>query len=100
MRKPITAKQRSYLRGLANTTQPILQVGKNGINENLIKQIDDALEARELVKITVLETAPESAREACAQLAGLTNAEQVQVIGFKFVLYRESKDNKKIQLPR
>ena len=94
----LTPKQRSYLRSLANDMQPILQVGKGGINENLIKQIDDALEARELIKLSALKTAPITAREACEALAQATEAEAVFSIGNRFVLYRESNENKKIFL--
>ena len=94
----LTPKQRSYLRSLANDMQPILQVGKGGINENLIKQIDDALEARELIKLSALKTAPITAKEACEALAQATEAEAVFSIGNRFVLYRESNENKKIFL--
>ncbi|MBE6961532.1 MAG: YhbY family RNA-binding protein [Ruminococcaceae bacterium] len=86
----LTSKQRAQLRGLANTMDTILQVGKDGINENLVKQLDDALEARELVKCRVLENAMLTAREACQELCVLTRSEPVQVIGTKFVLYRTS----------
>jgi RNA-binding protein len=95
----LTGKQRGYLRGLANTIPPIFQVGKGGINENMVKQFDDALEARELVKATVLKNALADTREICEELAGLTSSDVVQVIGGKFVLYRESRDNKVIELP-
>jgi len=103
----LTSKQRAQLRGLANELQPIVHIGKDGIGENLIKQADDALEARELIKCKVLENSMLSAREACDELSKATRSEQVQVIGTKFVLYRQShkkdkadrivlvKDNKK-----
>ena len=81
------------------TVQPIFQVGKGGVNENMVKQFDEALEARELIKATVLKNALVDTREVCEEIAGLTGAEIVQVIGSKFVLYRESKDNKVIELP-
>ena len=92
----LTSKQRAQLRGLANTMDTILQVGKDGLNENLIKQVDDALEARELIKCRVLENSMLTAREACQELCVLTRSEPVQVIGTKFVLYRPShkKDKK------
>lgn len=96
----LTGKQRSYLRGLANTIQPIFQVGKGGVNENMIKQFSDALEARELIKATVLKNSVADTREICDEIARETGAETVQVIGSKFVLYRESKDNKSIILPK
>ena len=86
----LTSKQRAQLRGLANTLEPIVHIGKDGIGENLVKQADDALEARELIKFRVLENSLYTAREACDELSKLVRAEQVQVIGSKFVLYRES----------
>ena len=95
----LNSKQRSYLRSLANTVDPIFQVGKGGIGDNLIKQFNDALEARELVKATVLRNAEESAREISEEIADETGAEVVQVIGSKFVLYKESKKHKEIVLP-
>ena len=92
----LTSKQRAQLRGLANGIDTILIVGKNGIGDDLVKQADDALEARELIKGKVLENALLSAREAAQALAPLTRSEVVQVIGTKFVLYRPShkKDKK------
>ena len=86
----LTSKQRAQLRGLANTMDTILQVGKDGLTENLVKQVDDALEARELLKCRVLENSLLTAREACQELCVLTRSEPVQVIGTKFVLYRRS----------
>ncbi len=94
----ITSKQRAYLRGLANQMEPIFQIGKGGINENLIKQLDDALEARELIKLHILETAFLDSREALSELAAVLGAEPVQAIGSKIVLYRESENKKKIEL--
>ncbi|HHW46385.1 MAG TPA: ribosome assembly RNA-binding protein YhbY [Clostridiales bacterium] len=94
----LTSKQRAQLRSLANQIDTIFQIGKSGINEQLIKQVDDALEARELIKLCTLETSPVSPREAADQIAQLVSADVVQVIGSRFVLYRESKDNKKIFL--
>ena len=76
----LTSKQRAQLRGLANTIDTIVQVGKDGINENLVKQVDDALEAREIIKGRVLENSMLSAREACQELCVLTRSEPVQVI--------------------
>ena len=87
----LTSKQRAQLRGLANTMDTILHIGKDGIGENLVKQADDALEARELIKGKVLENNIEyDARLAAQELAKATRSEVVQVIGTKFVLYRES----------
>ncbi|NLW40750.1 MAG: ribosome assembly RNA-binding protein YhbY [Tissierellia bacterium] len=96
----LTGKQRSYLKGLANTMDPIFQIGKNGITENFIKQVDDALEARELIKIKVLNNSFLEPKEVANDLAEKLDAEFVQSIGNKFVLYRESKEKKKIQLPK
>ena len=98
----LTSKQRAQLRGLANGIDTILQIGKDGIGENLVKQADGALEARELIKGRVLENNIEyDARSAAAELAKATRSEVVQVIGTKFVLYRESHSKpreKRIQL--
>ena len=92
----LTSKQRAQLRGLANSLEPIVHIGKDGIGENLIKQADDALEARELIKCRVLENALLTAREGAEALAQATRSDVVQVIGTKFVLYRPShkKDKK------
>lgn len=95
----LTSKQRAYLRGIANNIQPIFQVGKGGVNENFVKQIIDVLEVRELIKITVLKNALVDTKSVCEEVAELSGAEQVQIIGNKFVLYKESKDNKEIELP-
>ena len=96
----LTGKQRSYLKGLANNIDPIFQVGKNGITDNFIKQIDEALEARELIKVNVLNNSLLEAKDIANELAEKLDAEFVQSIGHKFVLYRESVENKKIQLPK
>ena len=95
----MTSKQRAYLRGLANPLQAKYQIGKGGVEEGFLRQIDDALEANELIKITILETALLSTREAAALLCAPLCAESVQMIGNKIVLYRESKKHKKITLP-
>ena len=95
----MTGKQRSYLRGLANTMDPILHVGKDGVTDNVIRQADDALEARELVKGTVLQNSPVTAREAADELCEATGAQPVQCIGNRFVLYRAKKKDPKIVLP-
>ncbi|MBE7027309.1 MAG: ribosome assembly RNA-binding protein YhbY [Ruminococcaceae bacterium] len=96
----ITSKQRAYLRGEANSLEPIFQLGKGGISDNFVKQVDDALEARELIKIHLLDASFLDARETVDTLARLTGAEAVQAIGSKIVLYRESKNKKRIELPR
>ena len=90
----ITSKQRAVLRGLANPMETILQVGKGGIVDATVKQVDDALTARELIKLRVLESALLDPREAAADIAAHCNAEVVQVIGSRFVLYRPSKEKK------
>lgn len=95
----ITTKQRAYLRSLANGIDTIMQIGKGGITENLVKTVSDALEARELVKLSVLETAPFTPKECMAELTEALRCEAVQVVGRKVVLYRESLENKKINLP-
>ena len=98
----LTSKQRAQLRGLANGIDTILQIGKDGIGENLVKQADGALEARELIKGKVLENNLEyDARTAAEELAKATRSEVVQVIGTKFVLYRATHSKpkeKRIQL--
>jgi len=94
----ITTKQRAQLRGLANSIDAIFQVGKSGLSPAFEKQVDEALEARELIKITVLENSELTAREAAVQLAAAVHADVVQVIGRKFVLYRESREHKEIVL--
>ena len=96
----LTSKQRAQLRGIASTEDTIIMVGKDGIGENLIKQVEDALEARELIKGKVLENSLLTAREAAEELAPKTRSEVVQVIGSKFVLYRQQpkKDKRRIEL--
>lgn len=96
----LTGKQRSYLRSLSNNLQPIFQVGKGGINDNMVKQFNDALEARELVKATVLKNAESDAKTVCEEISELTQSQIVQVIGNKFVLYKQSEKNPVIELPR
>ena len=89
----ITSKQRAQLRALANTIDTIGQIGKEGITENLVTQLEDALKARQLVKYRVLETCPYTAREAAQELAETIGCEIVQVIGYRFVLYLADKKN-------
>ena len=96
----LTSKQRAYLRGLANTKSAIFQIGKGGVTDEITAEIDLALEKRELIKVTVLETAFMTAREACNAVCEATGADGVQCIGNKFVIYRPSKENKEIELPR
>ncbi len=94
----LNSRQRAQLRGMANSYETIIQVGKSGIGEQLIKQVDDALEARELIKVRVLETSPENVRTVADKVADTVKADVVQVIGSRFILYKESKNNKTIKL--
>lgn len=96
----LTSKQRAYLRSLAADSDTILMVGKGGMSEQIIKQADDAMTARELIKGKVLETSDIGPREAAEQIAAATGCEVVQVIGSKFVLYRRNNDEPKITLPK
>ena len=91
----LTSKQRAQLRGLASALDTIIHIGKDGISDNLVKQADDALEARELIKGKVLENSMLTAREAAEELKVATRSEVVQVIGNKFVLYRMQRDKTK-----
>ena len=88
----LNSKQRAQLRAMANTFETIMQIGKSGVSEQSIKQIDDALTARELIKLKRLETAPETTRETAEFIAQKVGADVVQVIGSKFILYRPSKE--------
>lgn len=94
----LNSRQRVQLRGMANGFDTILHIGKGGINSEVIKQADDALTARELIKGRVLETSPLSPRESADFLSDKTASDVVQVIGSKFILYRENKENKRIVL--
>lgn len=94
----LTSKQRANLRSLSNDFQAIMQVGKGGVTENLLKTVSDALEARELIKMTVLENSGYTTKEAANEIADALGADVVSVVGKKFVLYRESVNNKKIEL--
>lgn len=95
----LTGKQKRYLRSMAHHMDPIFQVGKGGVNENMIKQIADALEARELFKVSILQNCDEDKNEVAEQLAEGTGAEIVQIIGHTIVLYKESVEKKQIKLP-
>ena len=97
----LSSSLRAYLRGLANRLDAIFQIGKEGIGENLIKQLDDVLEKRELIKISLLETCEHSVKEAAQMICDATGAQSVQMIGRKIVFYREAKkdENRKIELP-
>ena len=94
----MTSKQRAYLKGLAMTMDPIFQFGKNSLTPENTAAIAEAL-ARELIKISVLNNCADDPREIAQMVAERTRSQVVQVIGKKIVLYKESKDNKKIILP-
>ena len=96
----MTTKQRAYLKSLAMTMDPIFQIGKNSMSPELTQAVKEALDARELIKISVLKNCADDPKELAAMMAERTHAQVVQVIGKKVVLYKEGKDkNKKIQLP-
>jgi RNA-binding protein len=95
----LTGKQKRYLRSKAHHLDPIFQVGKGGVNENMVKQVADALEARELFKISVLQNCEEDKNVVGEQLAKGTGADIVQIIGNTIVLYKESVEKKQITLP-
>jgi RNA-binding protein len=94
----ITTKQRAKLRGMANSLETILQVGKSGIGAETVTQTDEALTARELIKMRVLESSPVTSREAAQELAEKTNADIVQVIGTRFVLFRRNPKKPQIEI--
>lgn len=94
----LTGKQRSFLKGLANTRNPLLQVGKEGINDGLLEQLNKLLEDHELVKIKVLQNSPVEVDEIVDKIIESTDSEFVQMIGSKLTIYRESRENKQIEL--
>lgn len=96
----LSSKQRSYLKGLANKIEPIFQIGKAGVSPELIDAIDDALEARELVKCTVLNNCMEDIKYIASAISERTKSDVVQIIGKKIVIYRESKEKSTIVLPK
>lgn len=95
----LTGKQKRFLRSKAHHLNPIFQVGKGGVNDNLIKQIGEALEVRELLKVSVLQNCDEDRDDVATQLSKGARAELVQIIGNTIVLYKESRENKQLQLP-
>ncbi len=95
----LTGKQKRFLRSKAHHLNPIFQVGKGGVNENLIQQVRDALEARELIKVSVLQNCEQDKQEVAELLSEGASAELVQVIGNTIVLYKESENKKQIELP-
>ncbi len=94
----LTGKQRATLRAMANTLPVVLYIGKEGVTDATVKEAYDALEARELIKCSLLETAPHTAREACTILCEKLGAAPVQCIGRRFVIYRPSEKEQRIQL--
>lgn len=96
----MTSKQRAYLKSLASTIDPIFQVGKGSLTPELTEAIGEAFNTRELIKIAVLKNCFDDPKEIAAMVAERTHAQVVHVIGKKIVLYKESKDNKKIELPK
>ncbi|MNK38156.1 RNA-binding protein YhbY [compost metagenome] len=96
----LTGKQKRYLRSQAHHLQPIFQVGKGGTNEQIIRHITDAIETRELIKLSVLNNCLDDPKQIGAELAADSGAELVQVIGRTIVLYKESRENKQIELPK
>lgn len=96
----LTGKQRSYLKGLANTMNTIVHIGKGGISQNILNQIDDALEAREIIKVKLLDTSLLDPKETANEMCKTLHAEYVQSIGSRFVLYRKSEKNQQIKLPK
>ena len=98
----MTSKQRAYLKGLAMNMSPVFQIGKSSVTPELVQALDDVLEARELIKVTVLNNCMDDPRELAETDAGRTRSEVVQVIGKKIVLYRPAKneEKRKILLPR
>lgn len=98
----ISGKQRAYLRKIGHDMQPIIQIGKEGVTDTVITAIDEALEKREIIKVTVLETAMLDTRATCDEVAKRLLAEPVQAIGSKFIVYRKSSNvkNRKIELPK
>lgn len=95
----LTGKQKRFLRAKAHHLNPIFQVGKGGVNENMVKQISDVLEARELIKVSVLQNCEEDKDTVAEKLVNGAAADLVQIIGNIIVLYKESVENKQIQLP-
>lgn len=95
----LTGKQKRFLRSKAHHIQPIFQVGKGGVNLNLVKQVEDALEARELIKVSVLQNCEDDKDTVAEELSKGSKAELVQVIGSTIVLYKESLNQKRIELP-
>ncbi len=95
----LTSKQKSFLRGESNHLQPLVHIGKSGLTESVITQIEEALEAKELIKVTILQNCDQDKNEIAAKLEEQVGIEVVQVIGKIIVLYKESVEKKRIELP-
>lgn len=95
----LTGKQKRFLRSEAHHLKPIFQVGKDGVNDNMVTQIGEALEKRELIKVSILQNCMEDKNTVATQLVEGTESELVQIIGNNIVLYKESKENKRLELP-
>lgn len=96
----LTGKQKRYLRAQAHHLDPIFQVGKGGVNDHMVKSIAEAIEVRELMKVSILQNCEDDRHEVAAEIAERTGSELVQLIGKTIVLYKESKENKRIELPK
>lgn len=94
----LTSKQRAQLRGLANGIDTIMQIGKDGVTESVIRQAQESIGVRELIKVRVLETAMLTPREACEQICAAIGAEPVQCIGTRFVMYKRNAEKPTIEL--
>jgi len=100
MEKNMTSKQRAYLKGLAMNIEPIFQIGKSSLTPEVTEAVGEAFNTRELIKIAVLKNCLDDPKTIAQTLAERTRSQVVQVIGKKIVLYKESKDHKKIELPK
>ncbi len=98
----VTGKQRAFLRKEGHTLKPVMQIGREGVSDSVIAAVDEALEKRELIKLSILENAMLDTRDTCDDIAKRLNAEPVQAIGNKFILYRKSRNekNRRIELPK
>lgn len=95
----LKGKQRAYLRSIANTLKPVTQIGKEGITESFLEQLDDMLRAREIVKVTILDNAGLDSKETANEVCKALRAEFVQAIGYKFTIYRKNQEETKILFP-
>ncbi|GGB04432.1 ribosome assembly RNA-binding protein YhbY [Macrococcus hajekii] len=96
----LTGKQKRYLRAEAHRIDPIFQIGKGGVNDNLIEQLNEALEKRELIKVSILQNNDDDKESLAEEVARRVYGELVQLIGSTIILYKPSKNHKKIELPR